>query len=201
MEEEYQERCCFRQISSLERRRREFAGRKIGSSLKNEIRRERMKLLENGEMLGYIDLVLKQLRKASRDHRLLVEQRHLRDSPTFERHRFFEVPTSSSVYTRDWIKNRTKREEMQEELLEYHPRAATRLLTKRKTYVDREEEEKRGGTYGYGKSRGAFERIVESSSCRDPNYVLDQEGFERKLFDRQLFDWTGRSSTGTSTVV
>lgn len=201
MDEEYQERCCFRQISSLERRRREFAGRKIGSSLKNEIRQERMKLLENGEMLGYIDLVLKQLRKASRDHRLLVEQRHLRDSPTFERHHFFEAPTSSSVYTRDWIKNRTRRrEEMQEELLEYHPRTATRLLTKRKTYVDREEE-KRGRTFGYGKSRGAFERIVESSSCRDPNYVLDQEGFERKPFDRQLFDWTGRSSTGTSTVV
>lgn len=94
---------------------------------------------------------------------------------------------------------------MQEELLEYHPRTATRLLTKRKTYVDQEEE--KSGTLGYGKSKGAFERIVASSNCRDPNYVLDQEGFEEKLFDRQLLDWTDGSSTGgtstegTSTVV
>lgn len=33
-------------------------------------------MAENGEALKYIEIVLRQLRRASRDHRQLVEQRH-----------------------------------------------------------------------------------------------------------------------------
>lgn len=46
-------------------------------------------MAENGEALKYIEMVLRQLRRASRDHRRLVEQRHRLVQPLF--------PVSSAI--------------------------------------------------------------------------------------------------------
>lgn len=47
----------------------------------HEVKGRVQKISENGETLKYIESVLRQLRRASRDHRQLVEQRHRIDAP------------------------------------------------------------------------------------------------------------------------
>lgn len=116
------------------------------------------RMAENGEALKYVELVLRQLRRASRDHRHLVEQRHRLDVPrrkswTTRGHPSggtdwsFAIPGGQSGREEEWIvrdswekPRKVSREvramEGPQELAEFSGSgAAAKLLAKRKTYA------------------------------------------------------------------
>lgn len=101
-------------------------------------RAERM--AENGEALKYIELVLRQLRRASRDHRELVQQRHAdfqheiskRISERVWHHR--DGHEDSIDASRTWSRSSGSPWESDVTLRKTRPDVTTRLLTKRRDY-------------------------------------------------------------------
>lgn len=116
---------------------------------KHRVKGRAQQMPENGEALKYIELVLRQLRRASRDHRQLLEQRHRVDveQPREVGSWSFTSPRGRSVRGGDdaardfWEKpQRASREvratEQPRELTEFPgPEVVTKLLAKRKTYA------------------------------------------------------------------
>lgn len=105
---------------------------------------------ENGETLKYIELVLRQLRRASRDHRQLVEQRNRsvdagQSVHEFTDPRFWRFATTREPNAREdtWQTPRVVSRQRKiratddpRELAQYSGfDAATKLLAKRKTYA------------------------------------------------------------------
>ncbi|OAD61712.1 Irregular chiasm C-roughest protein [Eufriesea mexicana] len=132
---------------------------------KDEAKKYRVKgraqrMAENGEALKYIEMVLRQLRRASRDHRRLVEQRHRLVQPLFPASsaidgypsdesdpRSFTVPSEQDVSEEEQIVRDISREtveRLQEGETEEEPRelaeypgvnVTKKLSAKRKTYA------------------------------------------------------------------
>lgn len=95
-------------------------------------------MAENGEALKYIELVLRQLRRASRDHGELVRQRHAdfqheiskRINERVWRHRDGDSIDAS----RTWSRSSGSPWESDVTLRKTRPDVTTRLLTKRRDY-------------------------------------------------------------------
>jgi len=100
-------------------------------------------MAENGEMLRYIELVLRQLRRASRDHRELMRQRHanfqyemskrIHERVCHHRHRD-ERELDDLDASRTWSRSSGSWWESDLTLRKSRPDVTTRLLTKRRDY-------------------------------------------------------------------
>jgi len=97
-------------------------------------------MAENGEALKYIELVLRQLRRASRDHGELVRQRHAdfqheiskRINERVWHHR--DGREDSIDASRTWSRSSGSPWESDVTLRKTRPDVTTRLLTKRRDY-------------------------------------------------------------------
>lgn len=100
------------------------------------------RMTENGEALKYIDLVLRQLRRASRDHQELVRQRYVdfqyeinkRINETAWRHYRRDRREDSTNVSRTWSRSSSSLWQSDLALRKARPDVTTRLLTKRKNY-------------------------------------------------------------------
>ncbi|KAM0726508.1 hypothetical protein ACS0PU_007692 [Formica fusca] len=98
------------------------------------------RMAENGEALKYIELVLRQLRRASRDHQELVRQRHTdfqheiskRINERVWHHR--DGREDSIDASRTWSRSSGSPWESDVTLRKTRPDVTTRLLTKRRDY-------------------------------------------------------------------
>lgn len=106
-------------------------------------------MAQNGEALKYIELVLRQLQRASRDHRELVRQRHAdveyeigkRINERVWHHRYHhhlhhsrDGREGSTDGSRTWSKSSGSPWESDLTLRKAQPNVTTRLLTKRRDY-------------------------------------------------------------------
>lgn len=111
-------------------------GRKSRSGTTDRAQR----MTENGEALKYIELVLRQLRRASRDHQELVRQRHtdiqheiskrINERVWHHRDRREDLIDAS----RTWSRSSSSPWESDVTLRKTRPDVTTRLLTKRRNY-------------------------------------------------------------------
>jgi len=106
------------------------------------------RMTENGEALKYIELVLRQLQRASRDHQELVRQRHAdiqyeigkRINERIWHHRYLhrdhyqDGHEDSTDASRTWSKSSSSPWESDLTLRKTQPDVRTRLLTKRRDY-------------------------------------------------------------------
>ncbi|KAL6436926.1 hypothetical protein ACFW04_004934 [Cataglyphis niger] len=98
------------------------------------------RMAENGEALKYIELVLRQLRRASRDHQELVRQRHTdfqheiskRINERVWHHRDEREDLIDA--SRTWSRSSSSPWESDVTLRKTRPDVTTRLLTKRRNY-------------------------------------------------------------------
>lgn len=100
------------------------------------------RMTENGEALKYIELVLRQLRRASRDHQELLRQRHvdfqyeitkeINERVLHHYHR--ERREDSMDVPRSWSRSSSGLWESDLTLRKARPDVTTRLLTKRRNY-------------------------------------------------------------------
>lgn len=104
------------------------------------------RMAKNGEALKYIELVLRQLQRASRDHRELVRQRHADvqheigkriNESVWRHHRHYyrdEHEMDSMNASRTWSRSSSSPWESDLTLRKAQPDVTTRLLTKRRDY-------------------------------------------------------------------
>ncbi|XP_014474897.1 PREDICTED: uncharacterized protein LOC106744538 [Dinoponera quadriceps] len=147
------------------------------------------RMAENGEALKYIELVLRQLRRASRDHRRLVQQRHadfrcrigegsrsrFEDERVWRQQDRRESPAGrmcSRSTSGPWESDVSSREEVAGRSSESpRPDVTTRLLTKRRDY---------GGT-AQSSTAGVLDGIT-AAAYQDLRYVPEDWESARETF-------------------
>lgn len=122
--------------------------RNIGGA-HDRVKDRAQRMAENGEALRYIELMLRQLQRASRDHRELVRQRHANLQHEMSRrinerivwchhqqhhHRDGGVNDSTDTSFRTWSRSSSSPWQSDLTLRKSRPDVTTRLLTKRKDY-------------------------------------------------------------------
>ena len=170
------------------------------------------RMAENGEALKHIELVLRQLQRASRDHQQLVRQRHSdvqyeigkRINERIWHHRYHhhyrDGRQSSIDASRTWSRSSSSPWESDLTLRKTQPNVTTRLLTKRRDYGGTAQS-----TINILKPISGHVRDGTAGTYQEMKYVPESVGW---MDARETFDaWSlpGASSSNdrrtSSTVV
>ncbi|EZA50381.1 hypothetical protein X777_11192 [Ooceraea biroi] len=118
--------------------------RSVDSGGPSRVKDRAQRMAENGEALKYIELVLRQLRQASRDHRELMRQRHANfqhemskrmNERVWDHHHHRDGRVDDSTYaSRTCSRSSSSPWESDVTLRKSRPDVTTRLLTKRRDY-------------------------------------------------------------------
>ncbi|KAG5311134.1 KIRR1 protein, partial [Acromyrmex insinuator] len=171
------------------------------------------RMAENGEALKHIELVLRQLQRASRDHQQLVRQRHSDVQYEigkrineriwhyrYHHHRYRDGRESSIDPSRTWSRSSSSPWESDLTLRKTQPNVTTRLLTKRRDYGGTAQS-----TINILKPVSGHVRDGTAGTCQEMKYIPENVGW---MDARETFDaWSlpGASSSNdrrtSSTVV
>ncbi|KAG5341335.1 KIRR1 protein, partial [Acromyrmex charruanus] len=151
------------------------------------------RMAENGEALKHIELVLRQLQRASRDHQELVRQRHSDVQyeigkrineriwhHRYHHHHYRDGRESSIDPSRTWSRSSSSPWESDLTLRKTQPNVTTRLLTKRRDYGGTAQS-----TINILEPVSGHVRDGTAGTCQEMKYIPENVGWmgARETFD------------------